>query len=81
MQRSVTGLSGGLTVPFALTAGLSGIESLRIVVLGGPAEPIVGAISMGVGVSVSRLSLARGHHHPSSTIHFALPSTSPFSRL
>ncbi|KAG8982296.1 hypothetical protein FRB90_006888, partial [Tulasnella sp. 427] len=45
----VIGLSDGLTVPFALTAGLSGIGSSRIVVLGGLAELIAGAISMGVG--------------------------------
>lgn len=45
----IIGLSDGLTVPFALTAGLSGIGSSRIVVLGGLAELIAGAISMGVG--------------------------------
>jgi len=45
----VIGLSDGLTVPFALTAGLSSIGSSKIVVLGGLAELIAGAISMGVG--------------------------------
>ncbi|KIO18701.1 hypothetical protein M407DRAFT_246407 [Tulasnella calospora MUT 4182] len=45
----IIGLSDGLTVPFALTAGLSGIGSSRIVVLGGLAELIAGAISMGIG--------------------------------
>jgi vacuolar iron transporter family protein len=39
----------GLTVPFALTAGLSSLGSSRVVVLGGLAELIAGAISMGIG--------------------------------
>lgn len=46
---SVIGLSDGLTVPFALTAGLSSLGESNIVVLGGVAELIAGAISMGVG--------------------------------
>ncbi|KAB5592667.1 Protein CCC1 [Ceratobasidium theobromae] len=45
----IIGLSDGLTVPFALTAGLSSIGSSRLVVIGGVAELIAGAISMGVG--------------------------------
>lgn len=45
----IIGLSDGLTVPFALTAGLSGVGSSRIVVLAGLAELVSGAISMGVG--------------------------------
>jgi len=44
----VIGLSDGLTVPFALAAGLSLGES-NLVVLGGIAELIAGAISMGIG--------------------------------
>lgn len=46
---SVIGLSDGLTVPFALTAGLSSLGESRLVVLGGIAELIAGAISMGIG--------------------------------
>ncbi|KAK4688089.1 vacuolar iron transporter family protein, partial [Tremellales sp. Uapishka_1] len=45
----IIGLSDGLTVPFALTAGLSSIGSSRLVVLGGLAELCAGAISMGLG--------------------------------
>ncbi|KAG9096054.1 hypothetical protein FRC06_009114, partial [Ceratobasidium sp. 370] len=45
----IIGLSDGLTVPFALTAGLSSIGNSRLVVIGGIAELIAGAISMGVG--------------------------------
>ncbi|KAI6038588.1 VIT family-domain-containing protein [Pisolithus marmoratus] len=45
----VIGLSDGLTVPFALTAGLSSLGESRLVILGGIAELIAGAISMGIG--------------------------------
>ena len=46
----VIGLSDGLTVPFALAAGLSGaIASTRIVVLAGLAEIAAGSIAMGLG--------------------------------
>ena len=43
------GLSDGLTVPFALAAGLSSLGTSKIVVIGGIAELIAGAISMGIG--------------------------------
>jgi vacuolar iron transporter family protein len=46
----VIGLSDGLTVPFALAAGLSGaVASSRIVVLAGFAEIAAGSIAMGLG--------------------------------
>ncbi|KAF5345862.1 hypothetical protein D9756_009872 [Leucocoprinus leucothites] len=45
----IIGLSDGLTVPFALTAGLSSLGDSKLVVLGGIAELIAGAISMGIG--------------------------------
>ncbi|CCM01991.1 uncharacterized protein FIBRA_04065 [Fibroporia radiculosa] len=45
----VIGLSDGLTVPFALTAGLSSLGESKLVILGGIAELIAGAISMGIG--------------------------------
>jgi len=43
------GLSDGLTVPFALTAGLSAFNDTKIVLYGGIAELIAGSISMGLG--------------------------------
>ena len=46
---SVIGLSDGLTVPFALTAGLSSLGESKLVILGGFAELIAGALSMGIG--------------------------------
>jgi predicted membrane protein (TIGR00267 family) len=46
----VIGMSDGLTVPFALAAGLSGaINSSGIVVTAGIAEIVAGSIAMGLG--------------------------------
>src|SRR3954462_14014556 len=46
----VIGMSDGLTVPFALAAGLSGaVASSNIVVTAGLAEIAAGAIAMGLG--------------------------------
>ncbi|KAI9229569.1 MAG: vacuolar iron transporter [Piptocephalis tieghemiana] len=49
LRDAIIGLSDGLTVPFALAAGLSSLDSTRIVVAAGFAELIAGAISMGLG--------------------------------
>src|SRR3989338_8408183 len=46
----VIGMADGLTVPFALAAGLSGIvETSHIITVAGIAEIIAGSISMGLG--------------------------------
>ena len=46
----VIGMSDGLTVPFALAAGLSGaVSGTRIVVTAGMAEVAAGSIAMGLG--------------------------------
>jgi VIT1/CCC1 family predicted Fe2+/Mn2+ transporter len=46
----VIGLSDGLTVPFALAAGLSGaVSSSHVIVLAGLAEIAAGSIAMGLG--------------------------------
>lgn len=45
----IIGFADGLTVPFALTAGLSSLGNTRLVVIGGLAELFSGAISMGLG--------------------------------
>ena len=46
----VIGMSDGLTVPFALAAGLSGaVSSTRLIVVGGMAEIAAGSIAMGLG--------------------------------
>jgi VIT1/CCC1 family predicted Fe2+/Mn2+ transporter len=46
----VIGMSDGLTVPFALAAGLSGaVDSTRVVITAGLAEIAAGSIAMGLG--------------------------------
>lgn len=46
----IIGMSDGLTVPFALAAGLSGaVDSTTIIITAGLAEMAAGAISMGLG--------------------------------
>jgi VIT1/CCC1 family predicted Fe2+/Mn2+ transporter len=46
----VIGMSDGLTVPFALAAGISGaVSSARIIVVAGLAEIVAGSIAMGLG--------------------------------
>jgi VIT1/CCC1 family predicted Fe2+/Mn2+ transporter len=50
LQDVVIGLSDGLTVPFALAAGLSGaVASSNLVVTAGLAEIVAGSIAMGLG--------------------------------
>src|SRR5258706_15495687 len=46
----VIGMSDGLTVPFALAAGLSGaVENTGIIITAGLAEIAAGSIAMGLG--------------------------------
>src|SRR3954470_2083782 len=46
----VIGMSDGLTVPFALAAGISGaIQATHVVVAAGLAEVAAGSIAMGLG--------------------------------
>ncbi|KAK7987102.1 VIT family-domain-containing protein [Apiospora saccharicola] len=49
LRDVIIGFADGLTVPFALTAGLSSLGDTRLVVMGGLAELFSGAISMGLG--------------------------------
>lgn len=50
LQDIVIGLSDGLTVPFALAAGLSGaVQSSDLVITAGLAEIVAGSIAMGLG--------------------------------
>ena len=50
VRDAVLGMADGLTVPFALAAGLSGaMASTGIIVTAGMAEIVAGAISMGLG--------------------------------
>ncbi|MCJ1383246.1 hypothetical protein MMC17_006884 [Xylographa soralifera] len=61
ISDAIIGLSDGLTVPFALTAGLSSLGNARLVVLGGLAELIAGAISMGLGGFIGAKSEAASY--------------------
>ena len=46
----VIGMADGLTVPFALAAGISGaVDSIHVIVIAGLAEIAAGSIAMGLG--------------------------------
>ena len=50
LRDVVIGMSDGLTVPFALAAGLSGaVDKSTIIVIAGIAEIAAGSIAMGLG--------------------------------
>jgi len=50
MRDIILGMSDGLTVPFAIAAGLAaGAASQRLIIAGGLAEIVAGSISMGLG--------------------------------
>lgn len=59
----VLGMSDGLTVPFALAAGLTGaISDARIVLIAGAAELAAGAVAMGLGGYMAARSEADTFH-------------------
>ncbi|KAI8367235.1 VIT family-domain-containing protein [Choanephora cucurbitarum] len=62
IRDCILGLSDGLTVPFALAAGLSSLGDSRIVIYGGLAELVSGAISMGLGGYLVAKSEADHYH-------------------
>jgi vacuolar iron transporter family protein len=49
VRDMVIGMSDGLTVPFALAAGLSAIANTHLIVIGGLAEIAAGSVAMGLG--------------------------------
>ncbi|KAG4434433.1 hypothetical protein IFR05_010073 [Cadophora sp. M221] len=57
----IIGGADGLTVPFALTAGLSSLGSTKLVIIGGLAELFSGAISMGLGAYLAAVT-ERDHY-------------------
>lgn len=60
----IMGVSDGLTVPFALAAGLSGTPAPSSIILtAGLAEVAAGAISMGLGGYFFSSPIPRSHHH------------------
>jgi VIT1/CCC1 family predicted Fe2+/Mn2+ transporter len=59
----VIGMSDGLTVPFALAAGLSGaVDNTSIIVTAGLAEIAAGSIAMGLGGYLAARSDAEHYH-------------------
>src|SRR5436309_15823897 len=59
----VIGMADGLTVPFALAAGLSGaVNTTRIIVTAGLAEIAAGSIAMGLGGYLAAQSEAEHYH-------------------
>lgn len=56
VRDSIIGFADGLTVPFALTAGLSSLGSARLVIVGGLAELFAGSISMGLGAYLAAVT-------------------------
>ncbi|KAL4928439.1 VIT1/CCC1 transporter family protein [Aspergillus undulatus] len=62
ISDAIIGLSDGMTVPFALTAGLSALGDTKVVVFGGFAELIAGAISMGLGGYLGAKSEEESYH-------------------
>ena len=59
----VIGMSDGLTVPFALAAGLSGaVDNTNIIVTAGLAEIAAGSIAMGLGGYLAARSDAEHYH-------------------
>jgi len=60
----VIGMSDGLTVPFALAAGLSGaVSTTRIIVVAGLAEIAAGSIAMGLGGYLAAKGDAEHYDH------------------
>lgn len=56
IRDSIIGFADGLTVPFALTAGLSALGESKIAFLGGLAELFAGSISMGLGAYLAAVT-------------------------
>lgn len=56
IRDSIIGFADGITVPFALTAGLSSLGNSKLVVIGGLAELFAGAISMGLGAWLAAMT-------------------------
>lgn len=76
ISDAIIGLSDGLTVPFALTAGLSALGDTRVVIFGGASELIAGAISMGLGGYLG----AKSEEYVFCTVPWINPELTTFSQ-
>jgi VIT1/CCC1 family predicted Fe2+/Mn2+ transporter len=59
----VIGMSDGLTVPFALAAGLSAVAGSHLILLAGAAEIAAGSIAMGLGGYLAARTDAEHYEH------------------
>lgn len=59
LSNFTLGFADGLTVPFALTAGLSSLGQTKTVIYAGMAEVTAGSISMGIGGYLAARSTAQ----------------------
>ncbi|KAL5602185.1 hypothetical protein FOBRF1_009718 [Fusarium oxysporum] len=62
LRDIIIGFSDGLTVPFALTAGLSSLGSAKVVIIAGLAELFSGMISMGLGAYLAAVTERDAYH-------------------
>ena len=77
----IIGVSDGLTVPFALTAGLSGVlDTNHLVIVSGIAEIAAGCISMGLGGFLSGES-EKDHYESLSNREYYEIETIPHTEL
>ncbi|KAK0739347.1 Ccc1 family, partial [Apiosordaria backusii] len=67
LSNFTLGFADGLTVPFALTAGLSSLGNTRTVIYAGMAEICAGSISMGIGGYLAARSSSTSPSSPSSS--------------
>ncbi|KAF2402910.1 DUF125-domain-containing protein [Trichodelitschia bisporula] len=61
LRDAIIGFADGLTVPFAVTAGLTAMGSSKVVIIGGLAELVGGCISMGLGAWLGTASDAKSY--------------------
>lgn len=87
LRDVVIGMSDGLTVPFALAAGLSGaVDQSSIIVIAGIAEVAAGSIAMGLGGYLAgkteqdhyKSEMRREHHEVENLRHKELEETKEF---
>ncbi|KAF5020026.1 hypothetical protein F66182_7962 [Fusarium sp. NRRL 66182] len=74
LRDIIIGFSDGLTVPFALTAGLSSLGSAKVVIIAGLAELFSGMISMGLGAYLAAVTERDAYHSQAVKKAFAVQS-------
>jgi VIT1/CCC1 family predicted Fe2+/Mn2+ transporter len=72
LRDIIIGFSDGLTVPFALTAGLSSLGSAKVVIIAGLAELFSGMISMGLGAYLAAVTERDAYHSQAEKKEFAV---------